>query len=153
MIFWISKRSRFISATSAASWDRWSSTTWHWDKQIGIERALLTSVPRILLAQLSKKHVLSAQHFALDHLFSSFWKTAYASQIKCSRLAQVGDILARDGDILVNPGFTCQTSKSPITQGAPPTQWLVGLGNPKRLSLFLLVYLSATRQLKSNKKY
>ena len=75
-----------------------------------------------------QKHVLSAHHFALDHLFSSFWKTTYASQIKFSRLAQVDDILAREGDILVYPGFTCQTSKSPITQGAPPTQWLVGQG-------------------------
>ena len=59
-----------------------------------------------------------------------------------SRLAQVDDILAREGDILVYPGFTCQTSKSPITQGAPPTQWPVGPWNPKMLSLFLFVYLS-----------
>ena len=89
-----------------------------------------------------QKRVLSAHHFALDHLFSSFWKTTYASQIKFSRLAQVNDILAREGDILVYPGFTCQTSKSPITQGAPPTQWPVGPWNPKMLSLFLFVYLS-----------
>ena len=59
-----------------------------------------------------------------------------------SRLAQVDDILAREGDILVYPGFTCQTSKSPITQGAPPTQWPVGPWNPKMLSLLLFVYLS-----------
>ena len=86
--------------------------------------------------------MLSAHPFALDNTFSSFSKTTYASQIKFSRLAQVEDILAREGGILVYPGFTCQTCKSPITQGVPRTRWPVGPWNPRMLSLFLLVYLS-----------
>ena len=82
-----------------------------WDRPIRIESLLLTSVPCLLLAHqvqqlpqergdplkqlfellLSTKHVLSAHLFALDNLFSSLWKTIYASQIKVSRLAQVDD--------------------------------------------------------------
>ena len=62
--------------------------------------------------------MLSAHPIALDNILSSFWKTTFASQIKFSRLAQVDqDILVREGDVLVYPGFTCQTSKTPITQG------------------------------------
>ena len=92
-----------------------------------------------------QKHVLSAHHFALDHLFSSFWKTTYASQIKFSRLAQVDVILERKGDLLVYPGFTCQISKSSITQRAPPTQWPERPGILEMLSLFPLVYLSVLK--------
>ena len=122
----------------------------------------MTSVPCLLLAHqvqqlrrergdplkqlfellLSTKTCAFCTAFCTGSSFSSLQKTTYASQIKLSRLAQVDDILAREGDILVYPGFTCQTSKSPITQGAPPTQWPVGQGNPETLSLFLLVYLS-----------